>query len=1141
MKTFRNIQAAAAAFLVLAISAHAQVKTDGSMGAIKTLQGPNYSIPNTLGQIAGKNLFHSFSQFNINPGESATFCGPASIRNIISRVTGGQLSNIDGLLRSTINGANFYLINPSGIMFGPNAKLDISGSFYATTADYLKLGATGRFDAATPANSILTVDDPSAFGFLGTNSGSIKIDSSRLSVPAGEALSFVGGDITITNNSDLTVLNAPGGRIDLASVASSGELMLTPTGIDASAFSKMGIINVSNTWYHNLNASNGDISATSATTGGSIYISGGKFVLDKGWIFSKTNGQVDGKGIVIDARSSMEMKNYSWMVSDAFSSGNAGNITITTPNLTVSDFGGISASTAGTGNGGTIKIENTNNANTVNILNYGSILSETYGPGNAGSITIDAKDVAIKGGGYLSTMAALPISGQGGDIDIRANGSLTVSGSYIASDSAGSMKAGDITITSPNLTVSDFGFISASTTGSGNGGAIKIENTDNANTVNILNYGSILSETYGPGNAGSITIDAKDVAIKGGGNLSTMAALPISGQGGDIDIRANGSLTISGPTILNTATISSETFSAKKAGNITITTPNLTVSDSGIISASTTGSGNGGAIKIENMNNANTVNILNSGSIRSETSGPGNAGNITIAANKLTLQGGGSVVTTAVKGNSGQGGDITVTSSDLITVSGLNSCVISSTASTKDAGSITITTPNLTVTDSGMISSSTVGKGNAGSVRVLYADVVNISTMGSIKSTSDGNATGNAGSITIDTKTLTLKDAGAVSTTSVGNESGKAGDIIVNATDSVTVTGSLEKYLSSIQSDTWSNNETANGGNITITTPNLTVSSNGNIRTNTYGNGNAGAIQLKISDTISIDYASVSSATGKRPDDLRHEDILGNAGTITIETNTLRIMNEGQIGTGVHKGSQGQGGHIFVNANESVVISGHETSTGYISGIFTDSSSSGNAGSISLNTKSLSITDGGRISAKSSSTGKAGDLLINVTDKIFMDSGSITTATTNADGGNITIDPAMMDLRNSSITTSVNGGSGNGGNISIAAGTFLLDHSKIIAQAVGGNGGNISINADVFLYDPASLVSASSQLGLPGRVGINAPLVDLSGNLVTLPEGMLGRNELTPRQCITTGESSSSFVVNPVKLQSQPDRNLIVY
>ena len=134
-----------------------------------------------------------------------------------------------------------------------------------------------------------------------------------------------------------------------------------------------------------------------------------------------------------------------------------------------------------------------------------------------------------------------------------------------------------------------------------------------------------------------------------------------------------------------------------------------------------------------------------------------------------------------------------------------------------------------------------------------------------------------------------------------------------------------------------------------------------------------------------------------------------------------------------------------------------------------------------------------------------------------------------------------MDLRNSSITTSVNGGTGNGGNISIVAGTLLLDHSKIIAKAVGGNGGNISINADVFLYDPLSLVSASSQLGLPGRIGINAPLVDLSGNLVTLPEGILGANELTPRQCTNTGETSSSFVVDTAKQQSQPDRNLLTY
>ncbi|MDM8558778.1 filamentous hemagglutinin N-terminal domain-containing protein, partial [Candidatus Parabeggiatoa sp. HSG14] len=117
--------------------------------------GPDYLIGADLGQQMEGNLFHSFQDFNLNSLESATFSGPNSVQNILSRVTGGNPSNIDGLIRSTIPNADFYFLNPNGIMFGPNAQLDVQGSFHASTADYLRLGDGGRFDARYPSDSLL--------------------------------------------------------------------------------------------------------------------------------------------------------------------------------------------------------------------------------------------------------------------------------------------------------------------------------------------------------------------------------------------------------------------------------------------------------------------------------------------------------------------------------------------------------------------------------------------------------------------------------------------------------------------------------------------------------------------------------------------------------------------------------------------------------------------------------------------------------------------------------------------------------------------------------------------------------------------------------------------------------------------------
>ena len=201
--------------LVISYSTCAEISTDGSVGPALSLNGPDYQVTADLGQQMGGNLFHSFSTFNINAGESATFSGPNTVNNIIGRVTGGDPSHINGLLRSTIPGADLYLINPNGVLFGDNASLDVGGSLYVSTADYLKLGDSGRFDASDPSNTVLTTAPPSAFGILGSDPASLNVQDSVLQVPDGKELSLVGGDIEIVDGN----LYAPDGRVALASVA----------------------------------------------------------------------------------------------------------------------------------------------------------------------------------------------------------------------------------------------------------------------------------------------------------------------------------------------------------------------------------------------------------------------------------------------------------------------------------------------------------------------------------------------------------------------------------------------------------------------------------------------------------------------------------------------------------------------------------------------------------------------------------------------------------------------------------------------------------------------------------------------------------------------------------------------------------
>src|SRR5262245_48346408 len=244
---------------------HAQFSTritgDGTLGTTVTRSGTTFNIDG--GTIKGTNLFQSFGQFSVGTGDTASFNGQAGIRNILSRVTGGTRSEIDGTLRSTISGANLFLMNPSGILFGPNAQLDVSGSFHATTADYIGLTGGARFNAVpSSADNLLTTAPPAAFGFLTANPGPIDVRTgifdfaaanqptrykNILQVPVGQTISFVGGTVNIgaAGSPPSGFVFAPGGRVNLVSVASPGEASFnSDRSINVGGFAQLGEINI---------------------------------------------------------------------------------------------------------------------------------------------------------------------------------------------------------------------------------------------------------------------------------------------------------------------------------------------------------------------------------------------------------------------------------------------------------------------------------------------------------------------------------------------------------------------------------------------------------------------------------------------------------------------------------------------------------------------------------------------------------------------------------------------------------------------------------------------------------------------------------------------------------------------------------
>ncbi|NJO15739.1 MAG: filamentous hemagglutinin N-terminal domain-containing protein [Thioploca sp.] len=374
---------------------YAEVITDGTLGAQLNLPGPDFQIGANLGQQLGDNLFHSFQNFNLQSHEGATFSGPDSVNIIFSRVTGGNPSQINGTIRSTIPHAELFLLNPAGIVFGESAHLDVQGGFHVSTADYMRLGTTGRFDARVPSQSILTVAPPTAFGFLDVPKP-IQVQGSDLAIATQADFSLIGGDLMLNH----AQLNAASGRFNLVSVASKGEVTSKAGRLDVripetASFTQLGHIDVLDSHIE-----------TSGSPAGGISIRGGQVWLRDSLIHAHTLGESDGKDIDIlttdwlriqgkatDSSSyehtiaNIDIKDSVGIVSNTFGRGQAGHIFITTPRLEMRQST-IDTSTSSEGDGGNIDIQ----SQQIRLEEGAEISSNTYGTGAGGQINLKATE-----------------------------------------------------------------------------------------------------------------------------------------------------------------------------------------------------------------------------------------------------------------------------------------------------------------------------------------------------------------------------------------------------------------------------------------------------------------------------------------------------------------------------------------------------------------------------------------------------------------------------------------------------------------------------------------------------------------------------------------------------------------------------
>jgi filamentous hemagglutinin family protein len=317
---FAFLAACSLAALTPRLAAGQRITVDGRFSPAQTLVGPNYSITANLGKQVGSNLFHSFGQFGLSTGESAAFSGPATVNNVIGRVTGGNLSSIDGRIQSNIAGANLYLINPSGIVFGPHATVNVSGSFHASTADYVKMSDGAKFQATNPDASTLSAAPPAAFGFLTPKPAAISVNGSSLG-PVPGTLGLVAGPVSINSAANLT---APGGTIHVTSAAATGEVPVDPRNTPALTVGNFGSVDIKGG--SKLDVGNPGVLGT----GGSVFIHAGALTIDASEIGADNYGSGSGGVIALRGESQVALTGSSLVHAAALGSGGGAGILVST-------------------------------------------------------------------------------------------------------------------------------------------------------------------------------------------------------------------------------------------------------------------------------------------------------------------------------------------------------------------------------------------------------------------------------------------------------------------------------------------------------------------------------------------------------------------------------------------------------------------------------------------------------------------------------------------------------------------------------------------------------------------------------------------------------------------------------------------
>ncbi|MEL6909558.1 MAG: filamentous hemagglutinin N-terminal domain-containing protein, partial [Cyanobacteria bacterium J06598_4] len=840
--------------------AQAQVTSDNTTGTQVTNNDGVAEI--TGGETRGDNLFHSFQDFSVPMNNEAFFNNADNIGNIFSRVTGGNISNIDGIIRAN-GSANLFLVNPAGIMFGEGASLNLGGSFYGSTADSI-LFEDGEFSAADlDSPPLLTVNAPIGFSFR-DNPGDIASNGANLIVTPEQTLALLGGNINVEGET----VGGSGSNVRLGSLTQSGTIDLNENG--SLSFPELAARG-------NVSLSNEALVFVQGNEGSSININAANLSLTSGTLLvagiASDSGFTDAQAgdISINLTEDLTMDN-SAITNSNFGMGNSGNVKVEARNVLFANGGTISNFSDGISNIGSISIMATEDISFEGVSStIFSGINNTLGEqatGTLGTIDLTAQNLNLEDGGGISS--AVANSNDSGDITVNVADTIRIDGTGLITQadgtvgelpsiinsniSGGNGNSGNIKIDAQNLLLNNGGAINAANLGTGNSGDIDI----NVDSLSITERGVITGAVFGAGNGGDINIDAEErVSVMGNVNfLSFISA--------GIGLNATG-----------------------EAGNIKIETPQLILQDAAV-DANVFGAGNGGDIDINAEERVTVIGSSESSSFISAdifSNATGEAGNIKIETPQLILQD--ASVSTDVLGN-GEGGTIDISASDYIELS--NTSLIQadvSPGSTGNGGNLNIETGQLTLNDGSQISATTLGNGNAGNVTIIANESISLSGVNEVSRggifASAIIENGDSGNIDLTTGELTISDGAIIAASN----------------------------FPSFGENSTSAPGTGEPGNITIAADNISLESEGRIEAVTQSETGTGAnISLEVADTISLRGSSFISA-----------EALGNAngGNLSIDTNFIVAFPNGNNDI-IASAAQGQGGNIDVVAESLLGI-----------------------------------------------------------------------------------------------------------------------------------------------------------------------------------------------------------------------------